>query len=128
MELTEAQKAVAIQSPGHLRRWVAQARPFVVFVGVHLVDGLPFPSGHQTFQHIVTAYTHQRATIPTGAQEVNEDGSPMTYQDKDAEGRPIGPVRPVLKMCDDRLTVAEMKECVAWLAGQIHETEPDWTF
>jgi len=116
MALDEKQLAqinVAMRDPEHLKRWIRETRPFLIFKGTDLVDSLEFPDGHRELQGIVFAYHMHRMKIPTGE----------VLKEKDAV---LGETIDVPQYKTQDLTVEEMDRCIRWLCGRILEKSPAW--
>ena len=59
--LALAQERTAMKDPEHLRRFLLSSdRKFLVLNALDMVDGLPWPSGHEALIQCVSAYHHQR--------------------------------------------------------------------
>jgi hypothetical protein len=104
-KLTEEQLRTAIRSPEHLRRWVLQEAPFVVFKGTDMVDALPYPSGHEAFQHFVSAYRSQRIDIEDDEQVRRRGVDPISRETLEVPGKK-----------HDMLTVDEFADLVRWVS------------
>jgi hypothetical protein len=84
---TEQEQAVAIEnvsikSQEHLERWTLRETPYICFVGVDLVRGLPWPEGHKTFQHVVQAYRSHRAVEADDERPAKLWTDPTTKEEK----------------------------------------------
>jgi hypothetical protein len=113
-EIRAAQARVSLADPEHLRRWLEESRPFLIFSAQDLSDSLSplWPDGAKWVQQMVACYRAHRATIPSGEIRVSEmDGE--KYE------------QPLFK--GDSLTLAEKDRAVRWLVSQILEEKPDWS-
>jgi hypothetical protein len=113
--LEQAQKAVAIPSLEHLKRWLLGTnRKFIIFRSEDLLDAfVAVPHAASDFQQLVNLYTSQRLTKPSG--EVKRTIDPRTKQ----------PVEePLFK--DDRLTVEELDQAIRQLTREMYDRNPEW--
>lgn len=114
-ELAQAQQNVAIKDPDHLKRWIAEQRPFLIFVGDDLMESLkPFwPTCQEELQRIVNQYMAFRMNRPTG--DVRLEKEPIT-------GKQIE----VTLYKDDTLTLTELDRLVRWGVRQILDQDEHW--
>lgn len=102
----EIYEKVAIQSPEHLKRWLAATgRNFITFSSKDLVDSLEqFDQGLLLLQNIVNCYRAHR-----NCQEAGQDASgAITYK-------------------TDVLTLAELDRAMRELVRQAKDLDPNWS-
>lgn len=112
-EQSERLFRVAIKSPEHLKKWLkASGRGWIVLKSDDLVDGLPFPAGHDTLIQLIACYRDHRMTKPSYRTEIQKD-----IKGKDVEV-------PIMKT--DLLEVEEIDHLIRHLIGKVTELKPDW--
>ena len=98
----------AIQTPDHLLKWLeASGRRWLVFSGVDIAKGLPWPHGHEALQQIIDAYRDHRRVQDSGHTEVID-----------------GVAVPVMKT--EMLEIEELDRAIRYLIGQATEKDPTW--
>jgi hypothetical protein len=97
---------VAIQSPEHLKRWLAATgRNFITFSSKDLVDSLEqFEHGVVLLQNLVNCYRAHRNCQPTGE---SPDGT-LTYK-------------------TDVLTLSELDRAIREMIRQAKDLDPNWS-
>lgn len=105
-EVFERQENVAIKDPEHLKRWLTQSgRKYIVLRSDHLIDGLRWPEGVESFQEIINQYRASRADKRTGEVriETNEHGEEVE----------------VAETFPETLTQPELQELIAELSREL---------